>query len=89
MVYIINYRLHRPTQNYDELYKAIRGLSGTYWHNTTSSWVVQSGLSAKQIFGQLEPHIDNNDELVVFRLQGEYFGQLKPDDIKWLVGVLG
>ena len=89
MIYIINYRLHRPTQNYDDLYKAIRALSGTYWHNTTSSWVVQSRLSAKQIFGQLKPHIDDNDELVVFRLQGDYYGQLNPDDIKWLAGVLG
>ena len=66
--YIICYRLHRPGQDYDALYKAIRNLSGIYWHNTTSSWIVETSLSVKQVFKYLKPYIDNNDELAVFKL---------------------
>jgi hypothetical protein len=84
MYHMISYRLHQPGKNYDELYAAIQGLSGTYWHNTTSSWIVASSLSAKKVFEQLEPHVDTNDELSVFELEGSYYGQLNPDDLKWL-----
>lgn len=84
MYQMICYRLHQIGKNYDELYKAIRDLSGAYWHNTTSSWIVESSLSAKKIFECLRPHIDDNDELAVFQLQGSYYGRLKPDDLKWL-----
>ncbi len=88
MVYIVNYRLHKPQKDYDELYKAIESISGTYWHNTTSSWLVESELSASQVYDLLKPHIDSNDELVVFCLSGNYRGQLLRDDIKWLEGVM-
>lgn len=86
MVNLINYRLHRPSQNYEGLYDAIKSLSGTYWHNTTSSWLVQTALSPKQVYDKIRPHIDGDDELVVFRLEGDYHGQLQPDDLKWLEG---
>jgi hypothetical protein len=84
MYHMISYRLHQNGKNYDELYAAISSLSGTYWHNTTSSWIVESSLSAKKVFEQLEPHIDNNDELAVFELEGSYYGQLQQNDLKWL-----
>ncbi len=62
----------------------IKGLSGTYWHNTTSSWIVNTSLSAKSIFETLKPHIDGNDELAVFRLEGGYYGQLQTADHEWI-----
>ena len=83
MYHIIVYRLHRLGQQYNELYKAIEGL-GTNWHNTTSSWIVVSSLSPKKIFDRLKSHIDANDELAVFKLEGLYYGQLEPKDIRWL-----
>ena len=83
MYYLICYRLHRIGQNYEGLYSAIRGLSNT-WHNTTSAWIVSSFLSAGGIYNRLKAHIDGNDELTVFKLAGPYFGQLNPDDIRWL-----
>ena len=81
---MITYRLHRPGKNYDGLYEGIKGISGTYWHNTTSSWIVQTSMSPKKVFETLNKHIDNNDELAVFRLEGAYYGQLQTDDHTWL-----
>jgi hypothetical protein len=89
MYHMISYRLHQTGKNYDELYAAIKGLSGTYWHNTTSSWIVESSHSAKKVFEQLKSHVDSNDELAVFELEGSYYGQLNPDDLKWLADQSG
>ena len=83
-LYLIAYRLARPGQNYEALYADIRSLSGTYWHNTTSSWLVESSLSAKQVYSNLSRHLDGNDEIVVFKLGGEFYGQLQPSDLEWL-----
>ena len=81
---IINYRLHAPGKDYSALYEAIKNLSGTFWHNTTSSWLVETALSPESIYNRLKPHIDSNDELVIFGLREGWYGQLKPDDLKWL-----
>lgn len=88
MVYVINYRLHKPQKDYDSLYEAIRTISGTYWHNTTSSWLVESSMSASEVYDVLKSHVDSDDEIVIFRLSGEYYGQLRPDDNEWLEDVM-
>lgn len=88
MVYLISYKLQRPGQNYSDLYEAIGKISGTYWHHTTSVWLVEvNSLSAKQVYEKLSPYIDNNDDLIVFRLQGEWWGKI-PDasNLEWLKG---
>ena len=86
MTYVITYTLHRPGQDYNNLYKAIEGISGIHWHPTTSVWIVESLLTAKQIFERIFPHtLDTNDELMVLRLQGE--GHTKINDahnLNWL-----
>lgn len=84
MVHLINYRLNRPGQNYDSLYSAISSLSGDHWHNTTSSWLVDSSYTSTQIYNHLRPHIDANDELVVFRITRDWMGQLLPANLTWL-----
>lgn len=84
MMYLINYRLHKPGKDYEGLYEAIKLVSGIHWHNTTSSWLLESNLSAHQIYDRISPYIDSNDELVVFKLQGDPYGQLRPDDWTWM-----
>ncbi len=84
MMHVINYRLHRPGMKYDDLYEAIQKLSGTYWHNTTSSWLVETSLTPKAVYNILREYLDSNDELAVFRLEGAYYGTLRPDDHKWI-----
>lgn len=76
MVYLISYRLYKPDQDYSDIDDTIRNISGTYWHHTTSVWLVGTTLSAKQIFDKLHPFVGKNDELMVFRLQGEWHGHL-------------
>lgn len=83
--HLISYTLHKPTKDYSSLYAAIRALTGTYWHKTTSAWLVSGNLTSKQIYDHLAPHIDDNDELVVFKLSGEWYGRiLDQTDLNWL-----
>jgi len=76
MVYLISYTLHKPGQDYTDLHGAIKAISGTWWHHTTSVWLVETSMSAKQIFDALSRYIDANDDLMVFRLQGDWQGKL-------------
>jgi len=86
MVHLISYTLHHPGRNYDSLYEAIKGISGVWWKHTTSAWIVQSSLSCQQIYNLLSSHVDANDEVVVFRLQGEWWGRiLNPDNKDWML----
>lgn len=85
MVYLISYQLHRPGQDYPDLYGAIKKISGTWWHHTTSAWVVETTLTAKQVFETLVPFVDKNDDLIVFRLQEEWWGRLaEQESVAWL-----
>ena len=76
MVYLISYTLFRPGQDYKDLHKAIKEISGIWWHHTTSAWAVESNLSAEQIYKHLSPFVDSNDDLIVLRLQGQYWGKI-------------
>ncbi len=75
MVYLVSYTLHKPGQDYTDLHKAIKEVSGTWWKHTTSAWLADASVSAKQIFDRIVPYVDKNDDLMVFRLQGEWHGR--------------
>ncbi len=68
--YLISYDLHRPEQDYDDLYDAIKGL-GTWWHHLDSTWIVKHPGPSVAIRDELKPYLDANDELLVVELTGE------------------
>jgi len=80
-VYMITYDLNKPGQNYDKLYEAIKKAShnNVWMHYLDSTWFIQTNLSTKQVFEQLEPHIDKNDNLLVMEVKGNYYGRLPKD----------
>ena len=69
-VYLIEYDLNRPGQNYPELIEAIKGL-GAWCHHLKSAWLVVSSGSAVQVRAALLPHIDETDDLMVMKVDGE------------------
>ena len=70
-VYSINYDLHSPGQDYDELYEAIKDL-GPWWHCLESVWLVDTSSSATDICDELKQYLDSNDEILVTRLSGSW-----------------
>lgn len=84
MVYLITYDLNKKGQNYDKLYEAIKGL-GVWWHYLDSTWLVETSYSASQISEKLRKEgIDDNDNLLVFRLLKDYAGWLSEKAWQWI-----
>lgn len=67
-VYIIGYDLH-PTkgETYENLKKAIDGLSPKTWHCLDSTWMVVTDKTAVQIRDLLLPHMYKDDQLLVVK----------------------
>ena len=83
MIYSINYDLHRPGQNYTELYEAIKKL-GDWWHYLESTWLVDTSLNANQIFQRLKPSLDSNDSVLIVKFGTDYSGWLTQDAWNWI-----
>ena len=89
-VYIIGYDLNKPDKDYPDLINAIKELSGTWWHNLDSTWLVVHDGDAGHIRNTLTPHIDSDDELLVSRLSGEAaWAGFSDSARKWLRDNLG
>lgn len=83
MLYMISYDLNKPGQNYSKLYKAIKGL-GSWCHYLDSIWLVDTTLNATKISGILNPKIDKNDRLLIFRLGKDSNGWLEQKSWNWI-----
>jgi len=84
MVYMIGYDLRQPGRNYDSLHEAIKSY-GLWCHALDSTWLVETGKTAKQILEHLMQHIDSNDALMVIQvLENWYATGLKREIFDWL-----
>lgn len=83
MIYAINYDLKQPGQNYDELFKAIKGL-GAWWHYLGSTWLVDTSLTATQVWDRISPHTDKNDRFLIISVTRNYSGWLPEDAWEWI-----
>lgn len=84
MVYLITYDINKVVKNYDELYAAIKNISGDYQHPLESTWFVSSDLSREEIYNRLRHLIDAKDRLFIIRMRGEYYGWLSKNVWDWL-----
>lgn len=73
--YAIIYDLRQPGRKYNELYDAIKTYAGddNWQHPMESFWVVafsnfNTEVSADSIHAELRKHIDNNDSIIVCKL---------------------
>jgi hypothetical protein len=85
MIYSINYDLKKPGRNYDTLYTAIKAL-GPWWHYLGSTWLVDTDLSAPAIWAKLDPHVDENDAVLVIGVTQDYSGWLPQKAWDWIAG---
>jgi len=83
---LIGYDLNRNDDDYSELIAAIKNLTGTWWHNLDSTWLVKTDLSASQVRDHLKPHLDSNDEMLVIDITGDSaaWTGFSPKASKWL-----
>lgn len=64
--FLITYDLKKPSQNYNELYEAIKSC-GEWQHPLESTWVVKVGTLTlvNDIYNHLRPKIDDGDLLFI------------------------
>ena len=73
MVYSISYDLKTPGRDYNSLIDAIKSY-GIWWHQTDSVWIILTEDTATGVRDNLIRHIDQNDQLFVAALKGEWAG---------------
>ena len=88
-VYMITYDLDSPGQRYDGLIEAIKESSnGVYCSYWKSSFLIQSGKSAKEIMESLVPFLDQNDRIIVIEVVKHYHGRLDSDAWEYIHAML-
>lgn len=85
MVYLITYDLNKQ-KNYDELYRALKGLGE--WARDPgldSVWFISTTLSAGGVFDRVHPHMDNDDKIAITQMEhGKHQGWLNKDLWDWI-----
>lgn len=82
--YMITYDLNSSGQKYDEVIKAIKDSSSaccSYWK---SSYLIKSSLTTQQIFDNIKPHLDGNDNLIIIEVKNNYRGWLYEKEWEWI-----
>ena len=51
-----------------------------------SSYAIDTTETPKQVYEALVPHLDDNDDLLVFTLTTPYWGQADDEVVEWLEG---
>ena len=69
--YLIGYDLNKPEADYPKLIEKIKDITNGWWHHLDSTWIIKSNRTSDSILNELETVIDNDDELLVVRLNGE------------------
>lgn len=81
-VYCISYDL--KSKNYDSLIEAIKSY-GLWWHQSESTWFIETNQTSKQVLENLRNFLFNNDKLIVIRVQRDWWaiGHTE-EEYKWL-----
>jgi len=88
-MYIVNYDLHSPGQDYCFIQDAIKSF-GNCHHCLKSTWIVESDWSSKKIGEYLKQFIDDNDYLIVSRINSDAFWEISDEGVdKWMKKKLG
>jgi hypothetical protein len=69
--FLIAYDLMKPGKNYEDLYAAIKGISGAWCHVLNSLWMVKANSSASVMHDAVRAQMDPNDKLFVADVTGD------------------
>ena len=71
MVYVVSYDLRKPDRNYEDLIRELKSF-GTWWHQTSSVWIIVTSKTAVEVRDYLKQFIDINDKLFVSRISNNW-----------------
>ncbi len=77
-LYLISCDLKKTGKNYSRLYEAIKKF-GNWCHYLESTWIIETEDSADEIWEELEPYVDEEDDRVLVIEAGEDMQGWLPD----------
>jgi len=83
VIYAVNYDLKRPGQNYTKVHEAIKSC-GAWWHYLDSTWLIDTSLSAEEVWKRVSPHADTNDNFLIIGVTSDYQGWLPKSAWDWI-----
>jgi len=89
-LYAVIYDLRQPGRKYNELYDAIKAAAGNgnWQHPMESFWVLAfsefSQEDAKSLCISLQKHIDENDSIMVCKIESDYEGWMPKSFWEWI-----
>jgi len=81
-VYSISYDL--KSDNYKSLIEAIESY-GLWWHQSESTWFIESSQNARQIFDNLNNYLSAGDKLIIIRVYSNWWATGHTDEeYEWM-----
>ncbi len=81
-VYCISYDLE--SNNYEALIEAIKAY-GFWWHQSESTWFIESQQDSRTILDNLRTHLEDKDKLIVIKVQKNWWAVGHTDkEYEWM-----
>lgn len=81
-VYCISYDLQ--SNNYEPLIEAIKKY-GMWWHQSKSTWFIQTNQTTKQVIENLRNYMSSGDKIIVIQVHQNWWALGHSDDeYKWM-----
>ena len=82
-VFTVSYDLNKSGQNYEALWAELKRTQ--YNHILDSTWLISTTETVEQISDRLRKHMDQNDHVIISRLNaGQYNGWMPKDVWEWI-----
>jgi len=82
-VYMISYDLNSPGQNYRDLKEKLESL-GKWMHYLESTYVLETNLTASEIYDSLKNTLDDSDRILIMKTTGNWHALLPEKAYDWL-----
>lgn len=77
MNYLVSYDLNTPGKNYSGVYDAIKNAStGTWCKPLESVYIIQSNLTAQEIYNRVNVYLDSSDCILVIEVINRSYWRL-------------
>jgi hypothetical protein len=82
-VLLVTYDLRTPGHNYNPFYEALMQ-QGTWWHYISSTWLIATTKTPKELHSAVVSHITISDPLLVVAIKRPYWGFLPKEAWDWI-----
>lgn len=83
MILLVTYNLTSSPAAYPQLFRVLKG-QNSWWHYLPNTWLVDTELSADELYRSMKPFLEDGDHLLVTKLDAERQGWLPKKAWEWI-----